>query len=252
MNLFIQKYILWDQKQTLAFIGERTDEQVVAELMSWEENPECALIGIDHFYQILPEITVQYFRIKLKPWAEQWKAEKFLNEATAFEFQSCKVNPFYPMNAFNVKFDACVDLMSILKVVVDKQAVAYALVCRHLHDNKSMNIQEASNMFAMENLGEFPDIGKVLPFPADHLDTHPLRDVDLNTTPPAHMADLVRHRGELSAKIRELKNMTNQVVKIGDTYKWITCSIAFAKNLKRIQVSFKSTKKAKMDLENKS
>jgi len=69
---------------------------------------------------------------------------------------------------------------------------------------------------------------KVNPFGKGVLNAHPLRDVDVDVTPPCDLEPFVSHRGDIIPRTREKKNMVNRVVMRNNVFSFRTPKRDFA------------------------
>jgi hypothetical protein len=242
MNIFIQKHLMWTAAQATTFIAGRTDEAVVKEMLSWEHDAEERQVSAGLYYQILHLLKRQQYVVKLTPWAVLYgkQAQEFVDDASIFEFfTACKVNPFYPLNAFRVPFDACRELAKVADHAISEDALAYALVSHHLCSHDTLPVADAARLFAQEGLHITVPAQELQPYPPSHLATHPFREYDVTVTPPCVLADLLQHRGQIISSTRERKHMGNALMQVGNAYCWENFTMQFVKETRAMKARFK-------------
>lgn len=193
-----------------AFIEEAGGAEKAAEtVLEW--TPETRPVR----WVILPTVERVFLVEKLRAWAETSKADKFLTDASLFELcVTTQINPMYPCVAFReIPFTACMDLAAQLGVHPSEDALIYAAAYKEIVRHKSVTKQAMS--IALRRIGLlYKDPSKVVPFPPEIFDNHPLRDVNAETMNPGEAMKLAPGRG--IAVVREKKNMRNRIMFVGD------------------------------------
>jgi hypothetical protein len=148
----------------------------------------------------------------LVEWANKWRLESFLNEAGPYELRITKTsNPFYPLYAFNASLEACLDLGVACTEDKLAHAIAFEVVrkCGGRATKARVDEELAKRNVAHVNVVECK------PF---DMSSHPLRDVDLETTPPYVAMEKAGPEWGGVAAIREKKIMRNDLVLVDGEY----------------------------------
>jgi hypothetical protein len=156
------------------------------------------------------------YKCRLTPWAEKFKAQAFLKDATLYELHvTCTMNPTYPSLAARVSLEACMTLArEVLKIPVTMDAYAYALFVQEINNTKGVTKDRARQLFASNGL-PWREPPMLSPFPETIFDGHALEHVDPDKTAPGKM---VPARGGIGI-IRERKCMRNRIVERDGVYK---------------------------------
>lgn len=148
---------------------------------------------------------------KLAPWAKKWRADNFIREAGRYEMAiTTQRNPFYPMLAFNVPFEACMDL----GVKVEDEVMAHALAfeaVRRGGGKASVKAVQAD----LARRGLPTDVPALQPF---DMSGHPLEREDLDLISNAEAMKIAGPMWGGLAAIREKKCMVNDIQEQGEFY----------------------------------
>lgn len=148
---------------------------------------------------------------KLIPWAKKWRADNFLREAGRYEMAvTTQRNPFYPMLAFNLSFDACMDL----GVKTEDAALAHALAFEAVRRGGG-KAPVAAVQADLKRRGLPTDVPSLEPF---DMSGHPLEREDLDLISNAEAIKIAGPMWGGLAAIREKKHMVNDIRVQGDFY----------------------------------
>ena len=239
----------WKKPQVEDFLRDKTDEQAVDEILSWVENPDTrhAQVRAVALKTCLAEVKTIKRRMLVAPWVKTWSAtnEKrnvnhFHQEASPLELEVvCLHNPFYLMNTFSVSFEACMDLTRRLGLVLSNESVMYAITCRELHASgkvRAVSIRDAETAFVEHGLvSRCVDVAQVIPFPQSLMRGHPLRNVDLDATPPGKLKKYVKRDFERVARTREREGLQNRIVRSMGNYEWLSLATSLAGEINRLK-----------------
>lgn len=169
-------------------------------------------------------------------WTARYKHDKFLNDATLFELKvTFSANPFYPFLAFAVPFDACENLARLHSISIHPNVYAYAVVTSMVRATRKVKAEDIQNTFQSLNIDSAIDVTKIYPCGMNVLDGHPFARINLSRTPPAALAEYVKHKGEIVSRIREKTNMINQLWRSVDgSITWKSDSIEFMRLVREI------------------
>lgn len=147
----------------------------------------------------------------LLPWAKKWKADRFIKEAGPSELLLTTArNPFYPLLAFGVSYEACVDL----GIPSTPECRIYALVL----DRVRKGLGDKSSVDAEIGRMGLPSVDPLSIRPLTLPDSHALKDVDVRTTSASEMKsrDCVYSIREKTACLNELGVENGSYVKKRD------------------------------------
>jgi hypothetical protein len=152
-------------------------------------------------------------QMDLGKWAERHQnCALFLSNASLFEFKvAFHVNPYYPLLAFQVPFDACVEFMRQYDLRAPPDATIHALIMQEIRHSKDKCVAVTKMRELLDAYGlDYRDPCTLRPFGPDVFKDHLLEKVSPWILTPGEILKSVK--GCTMEHIRERKEMTNKLM----------------------------------------
>lgn len=238
METFLCRLYNWDAERASLCIDGEPDMDVLNRIIDWGNNDLAMCeVSANMYLRTIDKVREYKYRLLLRDWSMKWKAQDIVDQMSLFELETCvNVNVFYCMHAFGVSLDACVDMASTLRTQeTDASSSIYAIVANALVlRGGSLTKPEVKQLMRDNGLDANISIVRLRPFPDNHLDNHPLKNIDPESMSSARVREFVPPHMNVVHAIRERKFMQNRICYGSGKYTFMTMTSLFVNELVKI------------------
>lgn len=237
MQKFICSLFGWSMERTEKFVGNSTEEEIIGALIA--SVPEG--MHLIQYERALPALLHRRTLLEVGEWVLRNDLRVVFASLTRLELRTVRcINPYYLYFAHDVEFGKCTDFASQYAIVVDSEAVTYAVAVSILRQRKVCSVDELHNELAVRGvpIPHGRTVDTLAAFPVDHMDGHPLVEDDVDLVPAGVLSDKIRRfggGGNPVDVIRERKFMQNRVVLHKFRYTFKSRSSLFVSELQDIK-----------------